>query len=53
MTKPQFMSTAKDGNILYAANKNTDIKLRIAYQLVRLSHYGGFNDDAYDILILM
>lgn len=46
MTKPQFMSTAKDGNILYAATKNTDIKLRIAYQLVRLSHYGGFNDDA-------
>lgn len=46
MTKPQFMSTAKDGNILYTATKNTDIKLRIAYQLVRLSHYGGFNDDA-------
>jgi hypothetical protein len=46
MTKPEFMSTAKDGNILYAATKNTDIKLRIAYQLVRLSHYGGFNDDA-------
>lgn len=46
MTKPEFMSTAKDGNILYAATKNTDVKLRIAYQLVRLSHYGGFNDDA-------
>lgn len=46
MTKPEFMSTAKDGNILYAATQNTDIKLRIAYQLVRLSHYGGFNDDA-------
>lgn len=46
MTKPQFMSTAKDGNILYANTKNNDIKLRIAYQLVRLSHYGGFNDDA-------
>lgn len=46
MTKPEFMSTAKDGNLLYAATKNTDIKLRIAYQLVRLSHYGGFNDDA-------
>jgi hypothetical protein len=46
MTKPEFMSTAKDGNLLYAATKDTDIKLRIAYQLVRLSHYGGFNDDA-------
>jgi hypothetical protein len=46
LTKPEFMSTAKDGNVLYAATKNTDIKLRIAYQLVRLSHYGGFNDDA-------
>ncbi|MCB0508903.1 MAG: hypothetical protein KDD21_11455 [Bacteroidetes bacterium] len=46
MTKPEFMSTAKDGNILYANTKNADIKLRIAYQLVRLSHYGGFNDDA-------
>lgn len=46
ITKPQFMSTAKDGNILYAATTNVDIKLRIAYQLVRLSHYGGFNDDA-------
>ncbi len=46
MTKSDFMSTAKDGNILYAETKNIDIKLRIAYQLVRLSHYGGFNDDA-------
>jgi len=46
MTKSQFMKTAKDGNILYAATKNNDLKLRIAYQLVRLSHYGGFNDDA-------
>lgn len=46
MTKPQFMQTAKDGNQLYAATQNNDIKLRIAYQLVRLSHYGGFNDDA-------
>ncbi len=46
MTKPQFMATAKDGNTLYATTKDVDIKLRIAYQLVRLSHYGGFNDDA-------
>lgn len=46
MTKAQFMSIAKDGNVLYTATKNTDVKLRIAYQLVRLSHYGGFNDDA-------
>lgn len=46
MTKPQFMSTAKEGNLLYAITKNTAIKLRIAYQLVRLSHYGGFNEDA-------
>lgn len=46
MTKPQFMKTAKNGNLLYATTKNNDLKLRIAYQLVRLSHYGGFNDDA-------
>jgi hypothetical protein len=45
-TKSQFMQTAKEGNILYTATKNTDLKLRIAYQLVRLSHYAGFNDDA-------
>lgn len=46
MTKPEYMSTAKTGNLLYASTKNTAIKLRIAYQLVRLSHYGGFNEDA-------
>lgn len=45
-TKAQFMSIAKIGNGLYATTKNNDIKLRIAYQLVRLSHYAGFNDDA-------
>lgn len=46
MDKPAFMATAKEGNLLYAKTENKELKLRIAYQLVRLSHYGGFNDDA-------
>ena len=46
LPKATFMSIAKEGNQLYASTQNTSIKLRIAYQLVRLSHYGGFNDDA-------
>ncbi|MCC6571691.1 MAG: hypothetical protein IT274_08720 [Chitinophagales bacterium] len=46
MSKPEFMATAKAGNTLYATLKNNDLKLRTAYQLVRLSHYAGFNDDA-------
>ncbi|HQV77872.1 MAG TPA: hypothetical protein PLJ42_04095 [Chitinophagales bacterium] len=46
ITKSQFMSIAKSGNIIYDNTQNKDIKLRTAYQLVRLSHYGGFNEDA-------
>lgn len=46
MEKPDFMATAKIGNLLFKNTKDKELKVRIAYQLVRLSHYGGFNDDA-------
>ncbi|MBK6338823.1 MAG: hypothetical protein IPF63_04280 [Bacteroidetes bacterium] len=46
MDKPTFMATAKIGNLLFDKTKDKDLKVRIAYQLVRLSHYAGFNDDA-------